>query len=67
MLPRNSRKLDPGSHGRLSPPLPPLLFSVFHPMLLILWGTVVHKTYGTHKNLSLFSLGIFGLIYCGPR
>ena len=35
---------------------------------ILLRGTILNRTYGTHKNLhiSLLLLTIFGPIYCGP-
>ena len=38
------------------------------PMVGLLRGTIVNRTYGLHKNLyiDLFLLTIFGPIYYGP-
>ena len=38
------------------------------PYMIIIRGTILNRTYGTHKNLykSLFLLTIFGPIYYGP-
>ena len=43
-------------------------FALFFSLLLLLRGTIVNRTYGTHKNLyiHLFSPTIFGPIYYGP-
>ena len=40
----------------------------YNPRLLILWGTIVNRTYGTHKNLFIYPLLLltFGPVYFGP-